>query len=355
MKIIDLTCQKRPVKLKRTFKTALRHVTEIDVVDVHIKLEDGLTGIGSASSTWQITGESLEGIVAAVNGPIREVVLNKNIFHLRKISETVEKSCAANTSAKAAVDIALHDAYCKTYGIPLYGLLGGKINSLETDMTVSIDEPEIMYEAAQKRVAEGFNVLKIKVGNDQKLDLRRIEKVRSAVGNDVLLRLDANQGWNGKQAVEIIHLLEREKMGIELVEQPVPVDDLEGLNFVRERVSTPIMADESVFSPRDAFRLVKNGAVDLLNIKLMKCGGVRRAWQIADMCEAAGVQCMIGSMMESIVSVTAASHLAAAHPNITYYDLDAPLWMEDEKMKGGMRFEGNAVHLPDVPGIGFYN
>ncbi len=353
MKIINLGCKKRSVKLKQPFKTSLRSVTEIDVVDVHIELENGVSGLGSAASTWQITGESLEGIMTAVNGPLKQAVMNKEILFLNKVIMELEKSCAGNTSAKAAVDIALHDAYCKLFNLPLYALLGGYTNKLETDMTVSIDDPRVMYQSAREKVAEGFNVLKIKVGNDERLDLLRIEKVREAAGDDVLLRLDANQGWISKQAVHIIQFMEQEKWGIELVEQPVPANDLEGLKFVRDHVSTPIMADESVFTPRDASRLVQLGAVDLINIKLMKCGGIRRAWQIADMCEAAGIQCMIGSMMESMVSVTAASHLAAAHPNITYYDLDAPIWMTDENMKGGMQFEGNKIHLSDAPGIGF--
>ncbi|MFD2923792.1 dipeptide epimerase [Halobacillus naozhouensis] len=353
MKIRNIKCQKRTVKLKKPFKTALRIVTEIDVIDVYVDLENDITGLGSASSTWQITGESLEGIITAINGPIKQAVVNQDILFLNRVVMDLEKSCAGNTSAKAAVDIALHDAYCQLFKMPLYALLGGYTNKLETDMTVSIDDPGVMYQSAKEKVAEGFNVLKIKVGNDERLDLLRIEKVREAVGSDVLLRLDANQGWISKQAVHIIQFLEQEKWGIELVEQPVPADDLEGLKFVRDHVSTPIMADESVFTPRDASRLLQLGAVDLINIKLMKCGGVRRAWQIADLCEAAGIQCMIGSMMESVVSVTAASHLAAAHPNITYYDLDAPLWMTDENMKGGMQFEGNSIRLSDAPGIGF--
>nr|WP_255437515.1 dipeptide epimerase [Thalassobacillus sp. CUG 92003] len=210
-----------------------------------------------------------------------------------------------------------------------------------------------MYHQAKKRVDDGYSTLKLKVGNDEKLDLKRIEQVREAVGSNVLLRLDANQGWTRKQAVKMINLLEKESLGIELVEQPVPARDIEGLKFVTDHVATPIMADESVFSPRDAFQLLETRAADLLNIKLMKTGGLHGARQIADMSEAAGIKCMIGSMMESRISVTAAAHLAFAHSNITLYDLDAPLWMIDEELKGGMRFDGKNVLLAEGPGLGF--
>ncbi|WP_181347816.1 dipeptide epimerase [Thalassobacillus sp. CUG 92003] len=353
MQIIDIQCEQRTIQLQQPFKTALRQVTEIEVVDVTISLENGITGKGSASATWQITGESLEGIRAAISGPIKRALQHKNILDLAALLTVLKTSCQANSSAKAAVDMALHDAYCRYFNLPLYTFFGGRTESLETDMTVSIDEPEIMYHQAKKRVDDGYSTLKLKVGNDEKLDLKRIEQVREAVGSNVLLRLDANQGWTRKQAVKMINLLEKESLGIELVEQPVPARDIEGLKFVTDHVATPIMADESVFSPRDAFQLLETRAADLLNIKLMKTGGLHGARQIADMSEAAGIKCMIGSMMESRISVTAAAHLAFAHSNITLYDLDAPLWMIDEELKGGMRFDGKNVLLAEGPGLGF--
>ncbi|WP_343843663.1 dipeptide epimerase [Salinibacillus aidingensis] len=352
MEIIDLHYEKRPIKLKQPFITALRKVTQIDVVDVCIELKNGIRGRGSAASTLKITGESLDGIQEIINQALKPAVVHQGIQQLTHVITDMEKSCVGNSSAKAAVEIALYDAYCQYYDIPLYSLLGGQIHSLETDMTVSIDQPEMMQKEALKRVSEGFAILKLKVGNDEKLDFKRIQRIYEAVGDDILLRLDANQGWSKKQAVNIIRQLEQDQMGIELIEQPVPAGDIEGLKYIRDRVTTPIMADESVFSPADAFRLLEMEAVDMLNIKLMKMGGIRHAWQIADLSEAAGIPCMIGSMMESVVSVTAAAHLAAAHPNITHYDLDAPLWMSNEPVKGGMTFEGRKIKLPEASGIG---
>ncbi|WP_164667862.1 dipeptide epimerase [Virgibacillus doumboii] len=352
MKITEMTTQKTSLPLEKPFKTALRTVTKIEVIDVMVQLENREVGRGSASSTWQITGESLISIQAAIDGPIKNVLLDRDIEELEDILMKVDRSCVANTSAKAAVDIALHDVYCKVFGIPLHQYLGGGAVFPETDMTISIDDPAVMQNDAKERIGQGFDVLKIKVGNNERDDIDRILKIREAVGPDVKLRLDANQGWKSKQAVKIIRYLEK-NAGIELVEQPVKAHDFEGLKFIRERVDTPIMADESVFSPSDAFRLLQHEAVDLLNIKLMKSGGLRRARQIADMAQSAGIECMIGSMMESHVSVTAAAHLAYAHSNITRYDLDAALWLKDQSEQGGIKWQGKIAELPDKPGLGF--
>lgn len=352
MKITGLDCQRSTIGLQQPFKTAVRQTSAIEVLNVTCTSENGRAGLGSATATWKITGDSLASIEAAVTVPIRDVVIGCEVEALESVLIDVQSCCVGNTSAKAAVDMALHDLYCKIYGLPLYQLLGGRTQPMETDITIGIDEPEIMEQEARDRIAQGYNVLKVKVGNDVEKDFKRLHQIRQAVGSNIGLRLDANQGWHAKHAVRFIQSMEDQDMGVELVEQPVPMQDFEGLRFVRDRVHTPIMADESVFSPHDAFRLLKEEAVDLLNIKLMKCGGLRQARQVADIAEAAGIECMIGSMMESSVSVTAAAHLAYAHNNITRYELDAPVWLKDEAFNGGVKFEGRKVTLPDTPGLG---
>src|SRR5699024_9387473 len=153
-----------------------------------------------------------------------------------------------------------------------------------------------------------------------------------------------------KQAVQLITEMERLDAGNEFIEQPVAADDWEGLKFVTDHVNTPIMADESLFSPRDAFTLVNGRYVDLLNIKLMKCGGINNAWKIADMAETAGIACMIGSMMEPAHSVAAAAHFAAAHPIVIYFDLDAPLWLTEPPKV--ITYNGEHITLSTRPGIG---
>lgn len=348
MKITDVKVNRRHVKLHTPFKTALRTVTEIESIDVFIHTDEGIVGKGAAAATPVITGDFANGIEEAILGPIRSVLVDKDVLQFQTLLLHIQMSCIGNTSAKAAVDMALYDVYCRFYNIPLYALLGGK-KEIHTDITVSVDEPLLMAKEAKKHIEKGFQTLKIKVGKEAHLDLERIEAIRNVVPKNTTLRLDANQGWKPKEAVSIIREMENRNLNIEFVEQPVHAKDWEGLKYVKDNVQTPIMADESMFSARDALKIVQGGYADLLNIKLMKCGGIREAWKIADIAEAAGVKCMVGSMMESSLSVSAVAHLAAAHPNIHYFDLDAPLWLVEEPE--GMTYTGPKVNLHSIVNI----
>jgi o-succinylbenzoate synthase len=329
MKIETISLHTKVIPLKKPFKTALRTVTSIENVIVFLKLENGIVGIGSAAPTVAITGDSTEGIKDIIKNVLAPLLVNKDIHNLNFLLTAMQNACIGNTSAKTAVEIALYDGYSKLLGLPLYALLGGKKTLLENDMTVSVDSAESMANEAKKLVSKGFSILKIKVGKNGEKDIERILAVRKAVGPSVSLRIDANQGWTAKEAVKIIQSLERQQANLKLVEQPVNASDIEGLKFVKEHVFTPIMADESLFSPQDAIRLLENKAVDFLNIKLMKAGGIRNALTIASIAQSYKIECMIGSMMEASISVVAAAHVAASHPNITMIDLDAPLWLED--------------------------
>ncbi|MED0960769.1 dipeptide epimerase [Bacillus paramycoides] len=348
MKIIDVKVNRRRVKLHTPFKTALRTVTEIESIDVFIHTDEGIIGKGAAAATPVITGDFASGIEEAILGSIRSALVDRDILQFQTLLLHIQMSCVGNTSAKAAVDMALYDLYCQFHSIPIYALLGGK-KEIYTDITVSVDEPLLMAKEAKKHIEKGFQTLKIKVGKEAHLDLERIEAIRNVVPKNTTLRLDANQGWNPKEAVSIIKEMENRNLNIEFVEQPVHAKDWDGLKYVKDNVQTPIMADESIFSARDALKLVQGGYADLLNIKLMKCGGIREAWRIADIAETAGVKCMVGSMMESSLSVSAVSHLAAAHPNIHYFDLDAPLWLVEEPE--GMTYTGPKVNLHSAVNI----
>jgi L-alanine-DL-glutamate epimerase-like enolase superfamily enzyme len=346
IKSIEIT--NRNIPLKKPFKTALRTVTNVENIEVFIKLENGITGKGSATPTWAITGESVESIKEAISNPIRNVIENQNIYDFSNLLDKIENSCVDNSSAKAAVDIALHDAYCQLFKIPLNTYLGGS-NDLNTFITIGVDTPEKMAEASQKHIQQGFMKLKVKVGDNPDIDLKRIEAIDKVISNDTQLLLDANQGWDAKTAIKVIKKMETITNHIKLVEQPVLAKDLEGLKRVTNHVGLPIMADESVFTPRDAMKLVNGAYVDLLNIKLMKCGGLRNARKIASIAEVAGVKCMIGSMMEDSYSVAVAAHLASAHPNIIYYDLDAPLWLNEAPKE--IKYDKDKVIISQLPGV----
>lgn len=338
--------------LKRPFITAQRRVDALTGVIVDLELADGTIGRGSAAATYLVTGESTESIIAAVEGPIHAALCGRD-GSLREHAAAISSSCAANTSAKAAVDVALHDAWAQVLGVPLVVALGGaSAATLTTDMTVSLDEPDVMARRAAAAVSEGYEVLKIKLGNDWRSDLERLTVVAREVPT-AQFRLDANQGWSVKNAIGIIRKIEDSGVPVQLIEQPVAKGDRAGLAVVTRTVDTPIMADESIASPADALDLIARRAVDLLNIKLAKCGGVGQAMAIADIAAAGGIECMIGAMMEPRISIAGAAHVAAAHPNITLVDLDSAEWIDDPDLLGGYTMKRSVMHLQTGPGIGF--
>ncbi len=275
-----------------------------------------------------------------------------NIEDAEIIFQKLNACMIGNHSAKAAVDMAVYDLLGKRYGVPLFRLLGGAGRPFETDMTVSIDSPEKMAMDSQEKTKQGFGILKIKVGNDPDLDICRLLAIRKAIGPDIKLRIDANQGWKPKEAVVVVDRLSQKHVDIELLEQPVPAGDYAGMRFVRDRVDIPVIADESVFSASDALRLIEMQAADGINIKLMKCGGIFNALKIAAIAESAGLTCMVGSMMESSLSVAAAAHLACSKKVIVAYDLDAPLFCSVNPVQGGIQYQVSTITIPDGPGLG---
>ena len=264
----------------------------------------------------------------------------------------VQNAMVHNTSAKAAVDMALWDLYGKKYGIPVYKLLGGARNRLITDLTISVNSPEEMARDAQIAVERGFDCLKVKVGVDPALDVARLEAVRKAVPASATLRIDANQAWTPKQAVRILNGMQDRGLDIEFVEQPVKAHDLEGLKYVADHSDVPVLADESVFGVEDALKILQMHAADLINIKLMKCGGIYNGLKIATLCDIYGVECMIGCMLEGRVSVNAAAHLACARSIITRIDLDGPMLCASDPVHGGSIFNEKDIFLPEEPGLG---
>ncbi|GAB49267.1 dipeptide epimerase [Mobilicoccus pelagius] len=337
--------------LLRPFVTSRRRTEAVEYVVADVEFDDGVVGQGSAAETVAVTGESAATILAAITGPLAAALTGASGTR-GELAARIAGALDGATSAKAAVDVALHDACARQAGVPLVEMLGGRLGGdLENDMTVSLEDPEVMAGHAREAVAGGVRILKVKLGRDVDADRERLAEVLSAVP-DVRLRLDANQGWDAEQAVRIVTGFEDAGWPVDLVEQPVPADDLDGLARVRSAVSTPIMADESVWTAADATRIVEAGAADMLNIKLAKTGGLREALAVADVAAAAGLTCMVGAMMEPRISVTAAAHLALAHPAVTAIDLDSPAWFASDVPAGGYREDDGRLTLLGGPGLG---
>lgn len=341
------------VPLTKPFKTALRTVTTAESIFVKITCDNGIIGWGEAPPTVVITGDSMGSIESAIHHVIKPFLVKKSLLNYEVLFQGLKTSLVGNSSAKAAVDMALYDCLSQFCKLPLYQFLGGHKRELETDFTVSVNGPEEMGEDAVNYIGQGFNVLKVKVGKDDiGTDIERIREIRRRVGYDIKIRLDANQGWTAKDAITAIHKMENSGLEIELVEQPVKADDLEGLKQVTDHVDTLIMADESVFTPKQAFQVLKTRSADLINIKLMKAGGIYQAQIINQMAEVCGVGCMVGSMIETKLGITAAAHFAASKQNITRFDFDAPLMLAKDIIDGGILYNGRVISIPDAPGLG---
>ncbi|MCC4585870.1 dipeptide epimerase [Xanthomonas melonis] len=353
MKITGLRLGMLRVPLKTPFRTALRTVTAIEDVVVLLQSDDGHIGYGAAPATAPITGDTHGSIVAAITHCIAPRLIGQEIADLNRLCGLVQQALERNTSAKAAVEIALYDLWAQAYGAPLYQLLGGGTPRITTDITISADAIDTMVAQAQSALARGYRALKIKVGKDSDSDVDRIKAIHAAVDGRATLRLDANQGWTPKQAVRNMRVLEAAGIVLELLEQPVRAADIEGLAFVTARIDTPVMADESVFSPSQVIDLIQRRAADIVNIKLMKTGGLSNAIRTADIAALYGVPCMIGCMIESSVSVAAAVHLAVAKADsITLADLDAPALAQFDPAEGAVHFDEAQIHIDAVPGLG---
>ena len=352
MKITDVRIGKISVPLRVPFKTALRTVNSVEDVIVEIHTDTGAVGYGEAPPTGAVTGDTTGAIIGALKDHIIKTIAGRDVDEFEDLLQAVQKCVVKNTSAKAAVDMALWDLYGQLYKIPVYKMMGGARKSIVTDITISVNDPEEMARDAVNAIERGYDCLKVKVGANPALDVARLEAVRKAVGPDTCIRIDENQAWSPKEAVRILNNMQEKGLDIEFVEQPVKAHDFEGMKYVTERSYVPVLADESVFSPEDAMKIMQMGAADLVNIKLMKCGGLYNALKIASAAEVYGVECMIGCMLEAKVSVNAAVHLACAKNIITKIDLDGPVLCSEDPVIGGAIFNEKEITVSDEPGLG---
>jgi len=326
-----------PLTLKTRYVFAISRGGSDTFGGAIVRIEhEGLVGIGEAAPS-PFYGENQSSVLAALGSLKAEIP--EDPFLIEEAGERMEKKLRRNPAAKAAIDLALHDLVCQKLGVPLYRFLGlSPENSLSTSLTIGIDEIEVMKKKALE--ASEFPILKIKVGTDK--DEAVLDAIRSVT--DKTLRVDANCAWTPREAVRKISGLE--KFGIEFVEQPVPPGDPEGLRFVRENVSLPIIADESVETSADIPRLA--GAVDGINIKLMKCGGLREALKMIHVARSMGMKVMLGCMVESAVGITAAAHLS---PAADYADLDGNILLAKDPFSG-VKTRNGKLMLPSRPGLG---
>ena len=349
LKIRDVEIYYFDIPLKEPFTITLGTITTSSGVLIRIVTDAGIIGVGESSPYQPVTGDTQETNVAAARA-IREMLKGKDPLAIESAHKLFGGFLHSNPALIAAFDMALYDILGKAAGLPVFRLLGGDKTTFETDVTTGIDTPENMVKSVQARLAAGFKTFKIKVGLNPDEDVARIKAIREAIGYDYGIRIDANQGWTVAQAVMALKAME--KFNIQFCEQPGHYADIAGMKQVRDESPIGIMADESLFSPIDAIKLITAAACDYFNIKLMKAGGITNGLRIALIGEAANIRCMLGCMIETRLGLTAAAHVHGATQNIVFADLDGYFSHTFDPIVDGMAVKNGMITLPEKPGLG---
>jgi len=352
MKIINIQTHFLKAPLKNPFITSLRRVDTLEDLVIIIECDDGSVGYGEGAPTPQITGETMGSMVAYIEF-IKPHIIGREIEDFNTLLTLMHTLIVKNTTAKSALEIALYDLKAKSQNLPLYRMLGGTQTKFSTDITISMGEIDKMIADAHAAIALGYDTLKIKIGDNPTKDIERIVAIHDVLDDNIKLRLDANQGWTAQESVELLHALENKDIIAEFIEQPVAADDIEGLKYIKERVQTPLLADESIFSVKDARRLLEMQAIDYVNIKLAKTAGITQALELADLSKSFGVKCMIGCMLEGPISLAAGVHVASAKADIiTMLDLDAVSLLASHPVTTNIQFDESTITLSNESGLG---
>jgi L-Ala-D/L-Glu epimerase len=349
--ITNTSIYKLSIPLKEPFVTSLGVDTEAKNVLVKIETDAGITGFGECSPYMPINGESQD-TCFVVGQYFAQALKGANALDIEGAVALMDKIIYANNSIKSAFDMALYDIAAQAAGVPVYKFIGGEKNKvITTDYTVSVGDVEDMVRQAVNIKAQGFPAIKVKLGKDGKKDVERIKAIRAAVGNDIPLRIDANQGWKVKEAIETLNALA--VYNIQHCEEPIARWKYRKLPKVKKQSPIPIMADECCGDEHDAEKLIALKACDYFNIKLGKSGGIFKALKMVRMAEAAGIHLQVGAMLESRLAMTAFAHFALSHPLIEHYDFDTALMHSLDVVTGGIQYKaGGVVEVPDAAGLG---
>lgn len=321
-------------------------------VVVKITTSEGITGWGEASPFAPITGDCQETNYITAQ-KLATLILGKDPTAVNARMNDLNHATTGSPSIRSAFDMALYDIASRSANMPLYQYLGGELRQLRTNYTIGIqDNVEETLIFAKRILSAGFKTIKMKVGRPGLVDVEHVAAVRQLVDPNIAIKIDSNQGWDYATALK--NLKAMSSLDLEYSEQPLAAKDFTGLAQLRNSLSIPICADESVFNHHDALQLIQAEAVDYLNIKLGKAGGISTALKINSVAEAANIKCMIGCFGESRLGLTAAAHLAMAKPNIAFLDLDSAFHFKTDPVTGGGIFDfdgGGMISLPNKPGL----
>jgi L-alanine-DL-glutamate epimerase-like enolase superfamily enzyme len=338
-------------RLTNPYTIASGSIEAVDIPFVRIETHSGLCGLGAASPGMAVTGENDADCRAALNSCLERLLLGQDIRKINTLVRNLPDFMPQTPAARAAIDISLYDVYAKYLGMPLVDVLGRVRRSLPTSITIGIESIRESLEEARECVKRGFRILKVKIGKSLDNDIERLHRLREETGSRILIRVDINQGYTPEQYKSFIQ--KTATLDLEFIEQPLNAGDINSMRGLPESLRAVAAADESLISPADALNFTcPPRPFGIYNIKLMKCGGIYPALQIADIARIAGIDLMWGCNDESILSIAAALHAALSSPATRYIDLDGSLDLERDIVKGGFVLENGELSLTGEPGLG---
>ncbi len=351
MKIRTIEAYPLSFSLREPYSIAYERVETAVNVFLRVGTDGGIVGYGCAAPDRAVTGETADTVLQDVCDTIDSALRGRDPLRIALLLEELRPNLKGHPSSEACVDMALHDILGKVCGLPLWKLLGGYRPCIKTSITVGILPVDRTIERVLSYMRSGFTAVKLKGGLNVEEDIERVLRVRKKAGDELELRFDANQGYSKEQAMQFIHKTECAR--IELLEQPTPRDELPLLGAVTHEAAIPIMADESIMSLRDAFRLARGELVDMVNIKIMKAGGIYEALMINAVARSAGLEVMVGCMDECELAIAAGLHFALARSNVLYADLDGFMGLQGDPTKGSLILRDGVLYAGDRPGLGY--
>jgi L-alanine-DL-glutamate epimerase-like enolase superfamily enzyme len=353
MKIKSIEYFRLNMPLAVPYTIVYETVTSTTNIILKLDTDQGISGWGCAAPDMEVTGETPEDVENNIKNVITGLLKDQSPFQISGTIHHLKQLISNAPSTLAMIDMALYDIMARKMKLPLYQLLGGYRHEIPTSITIGILPLNETIERAKQFQEQGFSIIKLKGGLNLYEDIEKILKLRENLGKDFVFRFDANQGYTTKETIEFFH--KTESANIEFLEQPTSQKKEEWLGEVRNNIDIPVMADESIKTLDDAYRLTRNDLVDMLNIKLQKVGGILEAQHINSVVKAAGLDVMVGCIDECALGISAGLHFALSDPNIRYADLDGHLDLMEDPFADLFQLKQGTLYPSDQPGLGRIN